>query len=442
MNEIFIIGGGPGGVKLAQELRAIGFEGKIVLIEENLLGGECTNVGCIPSKTLYNFSKICYKIKKLTGKSFSFDTKLIVNTIRRVINTIRKGIELNLKNAEVEVINARAVIQGDKIFFNSSSYNFDCVAICTGSIPVTLGYKHDRILTNRELWGQMLEDFINALSKGAKVLIVGGGYIGLETACMFSNLFDGSQFIVVEKEKNILNTADDEIIQEIHKSITKNNPNINILTNCSVKDIQYGPNSLIVEYDISGEIFKDEFDFVLFSIGRKPNIPIRDMNKIEVNEFLEVKGMRNVWAIGDVIGGKLLAHKAEFQAKIASRNIIDKLQGKESRHRYTKTNELQIPSVMFTIPEVGWYGLTEKELKNMQVDFVSKKANIASNPRAIVDNSREGFVKILYNNRGEILGVHMIAENVSEIISVPMVYNSETIVYPHPTISEIFGELL
>ncbi|MCS7243944.1 MAG: NAD(P)/FAD-dependent oxidoreductase [Candidatus Calescibacterium sp.] len=442
MKEVFIIGGGPGGIKLAQELRVIGFNGKIHLLEDRFLGGECTNVGCIPSKTIYNFSKMSYKFRKMFKKSLSFDIEIIVSTLRKTVGTIRKGIEYNLKKAEVDVVNSKGILYKDKLSIDGKLHGFDAVVVATGSIPVRLGYNHERILTNRELWGDMFDTFVNDLKKGIKVLIVGAGYIGLETVSIFSNLFDNSHFVIIEKERSIIPTADDDIISEVHKSLLKNNSNVNILTNSVINKIEPLADNLVVEYVSNGNTIKDEFSFVVFSLGRKPNIPMDGVDKIEVDEFLRIKGLNNVWAIGDVIGGKLLAHKAEYQAKIVANNLVDTLQGGISKHRYTKTNEIQIPSIMFSIPEVGWYGFTERELKDIGLDYTSKKVNMASNARAIVDNSREGFIKVLYNNRGEILGVHVIAENVSELINIPMVYNSETIVYPHPTTAEIFNELL
>lgn len=440
--EVIIIGGGAGGVKTALELRLLGFEGKIRLFEDRFLGGECTNVGCIPSKTFYNFAKLYYKSKKLLNQTLSINLQNIANTVKRVVNTIRKGIEYNLRKADIEILYQKPSIRKDKIVIEGREYNFDVVVIATGSSPIKLFdnklKESEKILTNRELWGKNLENFIQEASKNRKILIVGGGFIGIEIATMFSTLFDSSYFVVIEKEKNIIPTADEEVINEIQKLILKSNPNLKIITNNLIKDISMSNEKLIIEYDNQ----KEEFDFVIFSAGRKINNPVEDTDSIKVDEFLRVSGYENVWAVGDVTGGKMLAHKAEFQAKIVAKNILNYLLNKEPKEKYTLTHEVQIPSIMFSIPEVGWYGLTENQLKEMGIEYNVKKISMAANPRAIADGSREGFVKLIYNNKGEILGVHIIAENVSELINIPMVYNSETIVFPHPTLSEIFTDLL
>lgn len=438
MKDVFIIGGGPAGTKVAQELRILGFEGNITIFEDRFLGGECTNFGCIPSKTLYNFAKLKILCKKQANVNIEINPSTIINTVKRVVNTIRKGIEYNLKQYDIKVENKIAKVKNNRIVIDEKEYDFDVLVLSTGSSPLTLGYKDEKILTNRELWGNYFDDFINEVSKGIKVLIVGGGYIGLETASMLSTLFTNSNFTLIEKEKDIIFTADTDVINEIKKNFQKNNQNLTILTNTTIKNITKNSDNLIAEYESSEGIRKEEFNFIIMSIGRKINNPIENLKTLEFDEYLRLKNSENIWLAGDTTGGKMLAHKAEFQAKLVAHNIIQK----ELTKRFTKTNDLQIPSVMFSIPEAGWYGLTEKEVKETGIEYIVKKSFLSANARAIADNSREGFVKIIYNNRGEILGTHIVASNVSELINIPMVYNSETIVYPHPTLSEIFNELL
>lgn len=432
VREIAILGGGPAGTKLAQELRIMGFEGKIYLFEDRFLGGECTNVGCIPSKTVYNFAKLVYKTKKMLGQRLDISPSIIVDSVKRVVSTIRKGIEYNLKKYDVEIIDKKAFIDNGYVIFDSGKLKPDSIALAVGSYPINFWNNSDRVLTNRELWGQYFEDFVNSLSKGIKVLVVGGGYIGLEAASMFATIFPNSHFVLIEKEKTIIPNADGDVVSEIHRSFSKNNPNIKIISSCQIKNLVQEKEVVTVDYLIGNNEVREFFDFVLISIGRKPNI-----NGFKVDDFLRVNGSDSVWALGDVNGGKMLAHKAEFQAKIVANNILH-----GPKVRYTSTNELQIPSVMFTIPEAGWYGLTEDEVRKIGLQYYVKRANLSGNPRAIVDFSRDGFVKIIYNIRGEILGVHIVSDSVSELINIPMVYNSETIVYPHPTLSEVFNEIL
>lgn len=446
--EVFIVGGGPGGVKLASELRKLGFEGKIRLFEANFLGGECTNVGCIPSKTLYNFSKLAQTHRKLIGKTLNIEPSVIYSTINKVVNTIRKGIEHNLKKDEVDVVFGYCYVDKDRVIFEGSSYSPDALVIATGSRPIASvgkeNLKSERVMTNRELWGTYLEEFLKHLSKGCRVLIIGGGYIGLETACMMANIFNSSHFEIFEKQSTVIPFADFDVISEISRYLSRLQ-NLSIKTGVEISKIEEVGNLIRVEYRLGEQLRVDEFDFVILSLGRAPNLPFYDLKNygfLEVDEFLRVKGYDKVWAIGDVIGGKLLAHKAEYQAKIVAKNILDYFYGREPRVRYTKTNELQIPSIMFTIPEVGWYGLTEQEVQKLGVEYFSRKYLLAGNARAIVDMTREGMVKILYNQRGEVLGVHVVSHDVSELINIPMVYSSETIVYAHPTLAEIWQDIL
>jgi len=439
MKEIFVIGGGAGGVKVCQELRTLGFEGKIYLIEDRFLGGECTNVGCIPSKTVYNFSKLNYKIKKLLNQNFEIDPEKVISYTKRVVNTIRKGIEFTLKNFNIEVINKRASIRNGKIVIEDKEYSFDAVVLATGSSPIKI-HNHEKVLTNRELWESKFDVFIKDLQKGCKVLIVGGGYIGLETASIFKNLYNDSEFTVIERENSIIFNADKDIQTEIHKILTKSN--IKILTSTMLENISPKENSLVVTIKNEEKTYQDEYDYIITAIGRKINNPIENLENLKVNEYLQVEKFNNVWAIGDVTGGKMLAHKSEFQAKIAAKNIISYLANEKQKERYTLTHEIFMPSIMFTIPEAAWYGFTEQELQKKKIDYSIKKTSLASNSRAIVDNSREGFVKIILNQEGEILGTHIVAENSSELINIPMAYNSEIVIYPHPTILEVFNEIL
>ncbi|MFN4219537.1 MAG: dihydrolipoyl dehydrogenase family protein [bacterium] len=437
--EIFILGAGAGGTKVATELRLMGFEGKIRIIEDRFLGGECTNLGCIPSKSLYNIAKLYTKTRKILKQEIPVDTKVISDNVRRAVNTIRKGIEYNLKNADIEVLYSKAIVKKDKIVIDNKEYNFDVLVVATGSSPVNFFYDNPYVLTNRDLWGPRFQEFIDEINKGKKVLVIGGGYIGIETASIFSSIFTNSSFTIMEKENTILPMADDEIISEIQKILLKSG--IRIISGVTIKQLTVENGKVLVKYTSAYKEEKEEFDFVIMSAGRKINNPLEDV-KLEVDEFLRVKGYENVWAVGDVTGGKMLAHKAEFQAKTVAKNIINYLQGKEISQKYTLTNEIQMPSIMFSIPEVGWYGLTEKQVKRMGLDYIVKRENLAGNPRAIADNSREGFVKIIYNNKGEILGVHILADNVSELINIPMAYNSQTVVFSHPTLAEVFNELI
>lgn len=450
MKEIFIVGGGPAGVKLAQELRIMGFEGKIYLIEDRFLGGECTNVGCIPSKALFNFSKNFYKTKKLFNIELDLDVNNIYNSVRRVVNTIKKGIEDSLKKFEIDVVFDSAKFNNDKIILSNKEFNYEILALATGSYPVNILdlVKNDikdnsRILDNRSLWGNSFKDFLNDLSKGSRILIVGGGYIGLETATLFS-IFKKSLFYIFEIFDRILFNADKEISAELFKNLNKDN--INIYTSTKLLEIKQNKNSYLVIFEREGKQEQLEVDYIVSAIGRKPNLPLDLITKKEINfdNYLRLKGLKKlIFALGDVTGLKMLAHKAEYQAKIVAKNIITYLSQNKLNYEYNLNIESLIPGVVFTIPQVAFYGLTEEEAKRkLNNNVIVKRAYFAANSRAIADLDRNGFIKVIYNDLGEILGAHMIGNDVDLLVSTLLSYHSEIVVYPHPTLAEILNELL
>jgi dihydrolipoamide dehydrogenase len=453
MKEVFIVGGGPGGVKLAEELRSLGFESKIYLIEDRFLGGECTNVGCIPSKALFNFSKNFYKTQKIFNTDITLNPDNIFTNIRRVVNTIRKGIEDKLKKLEIDVIFDTAKFNNDKIIIFSKEYNYDVLALATGSYPINIldlvksDIKDDsKILNNRTLWGDKLKDFLNDLAKGSRILIVGGGYIGLETASLFS-IFKKSVFYIVELAAKILFNADKEISNELFKHLNKDN--VNIFISSKLIEIKQNNSSYLVIFEKEGKLEQLEVDYIISAIGRKPNLPLELINKSDTNNIyfdnnLRLKGSKKlIFGLGDVTSLKMLAHKAEYQAKIVAKNIIDYFYKNKLSYEYTLNIESLIPGVVFTIPQVAFYGLTEDEAKNkLNNNVIVRKAYFSANPKAIADLDRIGFVKIIYNNLGEILGAHMIGNDVDLLVSVLLSYHSEVVVFPHPTLSEILNELI
>ncbi|MGC8815606.1 MAG: FAD-dependent oxidoreductase [bacterium] len=453
MKEVFIVGGGPGGVKLAEELRKLGFDDKIYLIEDRFLGGECTNVGCIPSKAFFNFSKTFYKTKKNFNYELEINVDNIYNNIKRVVNTIKRGIEDKLKKLNIDVIFDFAKFNNDKIILSNKEFNYDILALATGSYPINILdiINHNvkdssKILDNRKLWGDNLKDFLNDLSKGSRILIIGGGYIGLEIASFFS-IFKKSLFYVIELADRILFNADKDISLELFKYLNKDN--VNIFTSCKILEIKEENNKYVVSFERNGKNEKLEVDYIVSAIGRKPNLPSnlvsnKGFDDSYFDNNLRLKGVKKlVFGLGDITGLKMLAHKAEYQAKIVAKNIINYLHQNKLKYEYTLNVENLIPGVVFTFPQVAFYGLTEDEAKSkLGNDVVIKKIDFASNSKAIADLDRIGFVKIIYNNLGEILGAHMIGNDVDLLVSVLLSYHSEVVIFPHPTLAEIFNELL
>ena len=447
--DAIVIGGGPGGYVCAIRLAQLGF--KTACIESRgTLGGTCLNIGCIPSKSLLSMSDNYYKALNnfsdigIEVEKINLNLSKMMKNKEKSVSVLTKGIEFLFKKNKVVYIKGTASLKSNNqvvVKENSKKtiYNTKNIIISTGSLPVSLpGIDFDE---------KQIVSSTGALSLKTipkKMVIVGGGYIGLEMGSVWARL--GSEVYVIEFLDHIIPGMDLDISKEFQKSLTKQG--IKFFLETKVEKIVKQKN--LVKVYTSGKE-KKEFDceVVLISVGRKPNtkglnleenkIKLDKQKRIEVDEKFKTS-VPNIFAIGDVIKGHMLAHKAEEEG-IAVAEIIAGQAG--------HVNYGIIPGVIYTTPEVASVGKTEKQLRQEKINYKIGKFPFMANSRAKAVNEPEGFVKILADQvTDKVLGVHIIGSHAGELISevtLAMEFgaSSEDIArtcHAHPTYSEAIKE--
>ena len=446
-----IIGGGPGGYVCAIRLAQLGIKTACIESRETL-GGTCLNIGCIPSKSLLNLSEYFHRAKNFTKIGIEVgDVKLnlpkMMQNKDKAVTNLTKGIEFLFKKNKVTYFKGtgrfKSVNQISILDKNNKETIIETekTIISTGSEPMELpGIKFDekRILSSTGALS------LSLLPK--KMVVIGAGYIGLELGSVWSRL--GTEVHVVEFLDHITPGMDKEISKEFMKILIKQGLNFHLQTKVdSIKKAKKGV--MIKTTDKTGKNIVFESDVVLISVGRKPytknlnlekiNIELDNKKKIKVNKNFETN-IPNIYAIGDVINGPMLAHKAEEEG-IALAELISGQSG--------HVNYDVIPGVVYTSPEVASIGKTEEQLKNMNHAYKVGKFPFMANSRAKTINEPEGFVKILADEKTDkVLGVHMIASHAGEMIAemaLAMEFgaSSEDIArtcHAHPTFSEAIKE--
>ena len=448
--DVTVIGGGPGGYVCAIRLSQLGL--KTACIEfRGSLGGTCLNVGCIPSKNLLNFSENFHKAKNFTNIGIEVGevklnlSKMMKNKDKAVAD-LTKGIEFLFKKNKVTYFKGKGSFKrSNEISILADNketvIQTDKTIISTGSEPVSIpgiDFDEEKILSSTGALS------ISKLPK--KMIIVGGGYIGLEMGSVWSRL--GTQVEVVEYLDHITPGMDKEISKEFEKILKKQG--IKFHLNTKVEKINKNKNGVSINtLDKSNKKNTIEADVVLISVGRRPFTKYLNLEKIgvqtdkkgmvKVNKSFETN-IKNIYAIGDVIDGPMLAHKAEEEG-IAVAEII----AGQSGH----VNYDVIPGVIYTTPEVAYVGKTEEQLKVNKTIYKVGKFPFLANSRAKAINEPEGFVKILADTKTDkVLGVHIIGPHAGEMIaemSVAMEFgaSSEDIArtcHAHPTFSEAIKE--
>ena len=419
--DVIIVGGGPGGYVCAIRAAQLGL--KTACVESRgTLGGTCLNVGCIPSKSLLNLSESFHKAQKdFNSQGIEFtNLKLNLNKMmsgkNKSVQVLTKGIEFLFKKNNVAYIKGKGVLfsennivvyEGEK----KTSYKTKNIVIATGSAPTSL--------PGIEIDEKNIVSSTGALSFAdvpKELIIIGGGYIGLEMGSIWSRL--GSSVTVLEYLDFITPGMDREVSNEFQKILTKQG--IKFKLNNKVTSVQNISNKVVVDFtnNRTNEKTKQECDKVLVAVGRKPyteglnltklGIKKDTQGKIEVNKKLQTS-ISNIYAIGDVIKGPMLAHKAEEEG-IAVAEIIAGQVG--------HVNYDIIPGVIYTAPEVATVGKTEEQLKEAKIDYKVGKFPFLANSRAKVNNETDGFVKILADSKTDrVLGVHMIGPHTGDMIA-------------------------
>jgi dihydrolipoamide dehydrogenase len=445
--DVVIIGGGPGGYVAAIRAGQLGLNTVCVEMDKTL-GGTCVNVGCIPSKALltssehYEFARLHAAEHGVKIEGVSADLPTMMKRKDAVVGQNTKGIEFLFRKNKVEWARGRGTLKPGNIVEveGVGSYQAKNVIIATGSVPIELPFlkfDEERVLSN-----------IGALKipeVPKDLIVIGGGVIGLELGSVWRRL--GAKVTVVELFPTILPGNDEEVIKEADKIFRKQG--LEIRTGTKVVGASRNGDKVTIEVEKDGAKESIEADYVLVSVGRKPSLTGIDAAALGLNlgkrgEIQVDAEMRtnlpNVFAIGDAVGGKLLAHKAEEEGVVAAEVIA----GHHAHMDYKS-----MPSVVYTWPEIATVGLAEHEVKASGREYKTGKFPFSANGRARTMAETNGFVKFIADAKtDELLGCHIIGANASDLIpEVVLAFeyrgSSEDIgitVHAHPTLSESVKE--
>lgn len=438
--DLIVIGAGPGGYIAAERAGANGK--KVLLIEKSNLGGVCLNEGCIPSKTLLHSAKLFVQACNsqaygVTVENPQFNLADAMSHKGEVIQKLRAGVAYQIKQNRVELLHGQARFANrNTVHVNGKQFQGENIIIAAGSSPVRLpipGADAAHVLTSTEI--------LEIENLPENLAIIGGGVVGCEFASFFSNV--GVNVSVVEMLPEIIPTLDPEFARMLRKSM---------------KDVDFHLGNIVesigedtVTFCQNGESTSIPCDHVLMSVGRKPNLEGLGLDEIgvdhnsrgvKVNEYMQTN-IPGIYAIGDITGKSMLAHAAARMGEVAVRHIL----GKWDVMRYHA-----VPWVVYTYPEVAWVGLTEAEAADKGVPVKCAKLPMSANGRFLAENmGKRGLCKVVIDSDSNtLLGVQMIGAACSEIIygAAAMIEDEfrvqdiQEVIFPHPTVSEIFKDAL
>lgn len=447
MKRVVVIGGGPGGYTAAIKAAKLGAQ--VTLIEMNEIGGVCTNWGCIPTKIYKNASHIL-ELKQLAPTfgvdipELRLDFKRLFAFKKRVVQQLQMGIKNLLASVGVNLISGRgSFINEHKVKVESDTEVMELEAdgfiVATGSkaksLPVS-GGDLDELWTNKEI--------LESRELPKDIVIVGGGVVGVEFASILASF--GVEVTIVEILPHILYGMEPEIIELIENTFERK-LGIKLVLGSAVSSVAYGEDKFTLELSRGEKLVAER---VLVAIGREPtdtadlfSLGARNNGRfVARNRYLQTS-IPNIYAIGDFAGEPFLAHKAYIEGEIAAMNLVE--------DRKCSLNYDAIPKAIFTTPEIGSVGLTEKEAKERGYEVKVLRYNLAMLGRAAVNARREGFIKAVMEERtGRLLGIHMVGQNASEVLAAATVAvakgltmkDFEDFVFAHPTMSEGLREAL
>ncbi len=448
--DVVVIGAGPGGYVSAIRCAQLGL--KVAIIEREHLGGICLNWGCIPTKALLRSAEVYHYMKNaknygLEAQNISYDIKAIVERSRGVAKQLSSGIGHLLKKNKVEIFDGvGSLINNTTIEIKTkdgktSNISAKNIVLATGA--------RARVLPGFEPDGKFVWTYKEALvapNVPKKLLVMGSGAIGIEFASFFNTL--GSDVSVVELLPNIMPQEDEEISTLAKKSFEKQG--MKILTSTKVLGIKKNATDVSVSLESSdGKKFEVNVDAIISAVGVVANIEnigleklgVKvDKGRIVVNEYCQ-SNINNIYAIGDIIDGPWLAHKASHEGII----VAEKIAGKHPH----KMNKMMIPGCTYAHPQVASVGLNEKKAKELGIEIKVGKFPFVGNGKAIALGEPDGLIKTIFNAKtGELIGAHMIGAEVTEMIQGYVIgMNLETTeqelintVFAHPTLSEMMHE--
>ncbi|WP_372605081.1 dihydrolipoyl dehydrogenase [Actibacterium sp.] len=444
--EVVVLGSGPGGYTAA--FRAADLGKKVVLIEKGAtLGGVCLNVGCIPSKALLHAAKVITETEEMAEHGVSFAApKVDIDKLRgwkeSVINQLTGGLSGLAKGRKVQVVNGYGTFAGPNMIEvqddeGVKTVSFDQCIIAAGSEPVTLPFiPHDDPRVIDSTGALELADVPKRL------LVLGGGIIGLEMAMVYDAL--GSKVTIVELMDQIIPGADKDIVKPLHKRIEGRYEAIKLKTKVIAVEAQKKGLTVTFEDD-KGEVTTDTFDKVLVAVGRKPNGKLIDAEKagvaVDDRGFIPVDnqqrtGVPHIFAIGDVVGQPMLAHKAVHEGKVAAEVAAGHKRFFDAR---------VIPSVAYTDPEVAWVGLTEAQAKAQGIKVGKGVFPWAASGRSLSLGRSEGITKVIFDEADDrVIGAGIVGPNAGDLIAevaLAIEMGADAIdlghtIHPHPTLSE------
>lgn len=445
--DTLVVGAGPGGYVAA--IRAAQTGQKVTIVDKGALGGVCLNVGCIPSKALiqagHRYEEAHGAAEMgITADNVSVDFSKVQEWKSSVVNKLTSGVEGLLKGNKVDIVKGEVYfvdkntvrVMDEK---NSQTYTFkDCI-IATGSTPIEIpSFKFsDRILDSTGA--------LNLKEIPKKLVVIGGGYVGTELGTAYANF--GTEVTVLEGAKDILGGFEKQMSSLVKRNLKKKN--VTIVTEAMAKSSEETKDGVKVTYEANGKEETIEADYVLVTVGRRPNtaeigldqvgIEMDDRGLIKIDKQCRTN-IDNIYAIGDIVPGAPLAHKASYEGKIAAEAIA----GEKTEIDYNG-----IPAVVFSEPELATVGYTEQDAKDAGFEIEAAKFPFAANGRALSLGSGDGFVKLVTRKEdGLVLGAQIAGTNASDMISelglaIEAGMTAEDLaltIHAHPTLGEITME--
>ena len=447
--DILVIGSGPGGYAAAFRAADLGRE--VTLVDKDpTLGGVCLHRGCIPSKTLLHIAKVLEEAESLKKMGVTFtkptiDIDLVRDWKNKVVSQLSGGIGQMAKARKVNTVQAEATFLSDnEVQLKSESsteiITFDHCVVASGSsssIIPGIPFDNENVLTSKTA--------LDLKKIPESLLVIGGGYIGLEMGTVFSAL--GLGVSVAEFLPNLLPGADPDLVKPLARKLKKEFSEIHLSTKIT-KVEQAKSGVMDVTMEKNGEEITKQYEQVLVSVGRKPNTEKMGVDKtnIKVNEqgFISVDkyqqtSVKNIFAIGDIVGNPMLAHKATHEGKVAAEVICGLPAAFDAK---------AIPAVIFTDPEIAWVGVTETEAKESGIPYEKGEFPWAASGKSLALGRNEGRTKILFDkDTKRTIGVGIVGPNAGDLISegalaIEMGADAEDIsltVHPHPTLGETFA---
>jgi len=454
--DVCVIGAGPGGYVAAIRAAQLGL--KVGIIEANDLGGICLNWGCIPTKALLKSSEVNHLLGHVGDYGFEvkgvkFDFDKVVQRSRDVSKKLSGGIGVLLKKNKVEVIDGYARFLSNKEV-SVEKNNKEIAKVQATDFIVATGARA-RVIPGMEPDGDKIWTYREAMTPKAlpkSLIIVGSGAIGSEFASFYNNM--GAEVTLVEMADSILPVEDEEISKIAAKAFTSRG--IKLVTGAALKSITKNKSGIEAEIEVKGRKEKLKAEKIILAVGVVPNTEDIGLDKTKIKTdrgLLQVNGYQetaesNIFAIGDIISGPWLAHKASHEGIICAEKIASKT-GKYDAAKVHPIKKENIPGCTYSMPQIASLGLTEKKAKAAGKKIKVGRFPYMANGKAIASGQEEGLIKVIFDEKtGELLGAHLVGADVTEMIQGFVIAKQAELteedlmhtIFPHPTLSEMMHE--